>query len=137
MPHDFSRARRVGEQIRRELAGLLHSEINEPDLGMLSISDVRVSPELSQARIYISILHDDAQAIDHTMRVLRDHSGRLRSHLARRMRIRAIPRLEFIHDDLIERGAGLNLAIENAVQRDRQKAMQYSANTEQPGEKKK
>lgn len=131
MPHDFSRARRVGEQIRRELAELVRSEIKEPDLGMLSISDIRISPDLSSARIYISILQDDPQVIRYTMEVLRDYSGRLRGHLGRRMHIRGVPRLEFIYDDLIERGAGLDAAIENAVRQDHRKAAQYDTDSKE------
>ncbi len=131
MPNDFSRARRVGEQIRRDLASLIRSEIKEPDLGMLSISDACVSPDLSQARIYISILQDDPEIVRYTMDVLRDYSGRLRGRLGRRMRIRAVPQLEFIYDDLIERGAGLSSAIENAVRQDQLKAARYGTDTEE------
>ena len=130
MPHDFSRTRRVGEQIRRELADLVRIKIKEPNLGVLSVSDVRVSADLSQARVYVSILQDDPQVIRYTMGVLHDYGGRLRSYLGRRMRIRTVPRLEFIYDDLIEKGAELGTAIENAVRQDHLKASQYGTVTE-------
>ncbi len=130
MSHDFSRTRRVGEQIRRELADLIRIKVKEPNLGVLSILDVRVSADLSQARVYVSILQDDPQVIRYTMSVLHVYGGRLRSHLGRRMRIRTVPRFEFIYDDLIERGAGLGATIDNAVRQDHLKAAQYGTGTE-------
>ena len=131
MPRDFSRTRRVGKQLRRDLAELVRDEITEPGLGLLSISDVRVSPDLSHARIYVSILQDDPEVINCTMDVLRDYSSSLRSRLGKRMHIRTVPRLEFIYDDLIRKGSGLNSVIESAVQQDHLKAAQYGTDTEE------
>lgn len=130
MPRDFSRTRRVEEQLRRDLAELIRSEIKEPGLGMLSISSARVSPDLSQAKVYVSILQDDADIIDHTMGTLRHYAGKLRGHLGKRMRIRTVPQLEFIYDDLIQKSTQLDGAINRAVDMDRRKAKQYGTEQE-------
>ena len=64
MPRAFSRTRRVEEQLRRELAELIRHEVKEPDLGMISIAEIRVGTGLDQAQIYITIMQDDAEIIE-------------------------------------------------------------------------
>jgi ribosome-binding factor A len=125
MPREFSRTRRVEEQLRRDLAELIRHEIKEPGLGITSISEIKVSPDLSVAQIYISIMQDDRELIDYTMHTLQDYAGKLRRLLGKRMRIRRVPQLNFIYDDLIQKGTELDKAIENAVEQDRQKADQF------------
>jgi len=125
MPREFSRTRRVEEQLRRDLAELIRHEIKEPDLGMISITEIKVSPDLAHAQIYTTILQDDADIIKYSMQTLQDYAGRLRSLLGKRMRIRRVPELVFIYDDLIQRGTALSQVIEEAVDVDRKKADQY------------
>ena len=125
MPRDFSRTRRIEEQLCRDLAKLIHSDVREPGLGMFSVSDVRVSPDLSRAKVFISILQNDEMIIHRTMGALQAYAGRLRGGLGKRMHIRAVPRLEFIYDDLIQKGAQLNRIIEKAVDEDRHKVERF------------
>ena len=132
MPREFSRTRRVEEQLRRDLAELIRHEIKEPDLGMVSISEIKVSTDLSVAQVYITIMQDDSQVIDYTMHTLENYAGKLRGLLGKRMRIRRVPQLNFLYDDVILKGNRLDKAIENAVEKDRQKADQF--HTEQLNE---
>lgn len=132
MPREFSRTRRVEEQLRRDLAELIRHEIKEPDLGMISISEIKVSSDLSIAQVYITIMQDDRQVIDYTMHTLGNYAGKLRGLLGKRMRIRRVPQLNFLYDDVILKGNRLDKAIENAVEKDRQKADRF--HTEQLNE---
>ena len=91
MPREFSRTRRVEEQLRRDLAELIRHEIKEPDLGMMSISEIKVSTDLSVAQVYITIMQDDSQVIDYTMHSLENYAGKLRGLPGKRMRIRRVP----------------------------------------------
>ena len=93
MPREFTRARRVEEQLRRDLADLIRAEdqASGPGPGMVSITAARVSADLSQAKIYISVLSDDADIVKGSMTALQRSTGKLRHLLARRMRIRAVP----------------------------------------------
>ena len=125
MPREFSRTRRVEEQLRRDLAELIRHEIKEPDLGMLSITEIKVTPDLAHAQVYITILQDDADVIEYSMQILKDYAGRLRSILGKRMHIRRVPQLIFIYDDSIQRGTALNQVITDAVDEDHKKAGQY------------
>ena len=56
MPRDFPRTRRVGEQLQRELATLIRDEVRDPRIGMVSVSAVEVSRDLSHAKVYVSTL---------------------------------------------------------------------------------
>jgi len=114
MPREFPRTRRVGEQIQRELAGLVHEEIKDPRLGMVSISGVEVSSDLAHAKVFISVLGDDA-AVTASVRVLNNAAGFLRRKLGARMRLRIVPRLQFFHDRSLAEGARMDALIKAAV----------------------
>jgi ribosome-binding factor A len=120
MPREFPRTRRVGEQIQRELASLLHEEIKDPRLGMVSISGVTVSRDLAHAKVYVSVLGDEA-AVTASLRVLNNAAGFLRRRLGQQMRIRAVPRLHFHYDQSIEEGARMDALINAAISSSKKK----------------
>ena len=108
------RTRRIEEQLRRDLSQLIHSKMAVSNLALISLSCVRVSSDLSHARIYVSFLQANKTAIDHTLKMLQQHAGQLRSDLAKKMALRTIPRLEFIYDRLIQDGLKIDDLIEKA-----------------------
>jgi len=114
MPREFPRTRRVGEQIQRELAGLLHEELKDPRLGMISVSGVEVSRDLAHARVYISVLGGE-EAVSETLKVLNKAAGFLRHQLGQRMRLRVIPQLRFMYDASLAEGARMDALIAAAV----------------------
>ena len=118
MPRDFPRTRRVGEQLQRELATLIRDEINDPRLGMVSVSAVEVSRDLSHAKVYFSTLggHDDAAV---SLRVLEGAAGFLRRLLGQHLNMRHVPQLHFKQDNTLEQGARLSALIDSAVRADK------------------
>jgi ribosome-binding factor A len=114
MPREFPRSRRVGEQIQRSLAVLIQQEIKDPRLGMTSISAVQVTRDLSSARVFVTVMGDDAVVKD-SMNVLKRAAGFLRSSLAKQMRTRTIPELRFVYDRSLEEGVRLGALINEAV----------------------
>ena len=114
MPREFPRTRRVGEQMQRELAGLLHEELKDPRLGMISICGVEVSRDLAHARVYVSVLGGD-ETVDETLKVLNKAAGFLRHHLGQRMRLRVIPQLRFFYDASLAEGARMDALIAAAI----------------------
>jgi len=114
---EFSRSRRVGEQIQRELAELVQRELKDPRLGMVTISAVDVTKDLSVAKVYFTVLdpeHDVAQTKEGLTRA----GGFLRRELAHRMKLRVVPELRFFYDSSIEQGSRLSALIDQAVSKD-------------------
>ncbi|HHB93151.1 MAG TPA: 30S ribosome-binding factor RbfA [Thioploca sp.] len=108
---EFSRTQRISEQIQRELASIIHKEINTKTFGMITISGVDVSPDLKQAKIYVTVLAGDEKT---TVKYLNNEmKGRLRHGLSQRLTTRTTPQLYFIHDGSIEYGTRLSALIES------------------------
>lgn len=97
-----SRASRVGDQIRAELAELLTREVHDPGIGFLTFTHVKVSPDLQQARAYYTTLGDD-QARRESARALERATPFLRRHIGRRLRLKRVPELTFSFDESIEK----------------------------------
>ena len=114
MPKDFSRTRRVGEQIQREIAQLVQQEIKDPRLGLITISAVKLSKDMSHANIFFTTL-DEAQSVDETLKVLEGAAGFLRHELAKRMQLRIVPHIHFKYDESISYGNELSSLINKAI----------------------
>ena len=117
MPKDFPRARRIADQIQRELADIIRFELKDPRIGMITLTDVEVSQDYAHARVFFTVLADAPQA-DETREALQHASGFLRSRLARRMRLRTVPQLQFKYDASVARGVQLSRLIDEAVASD-------------------
>jgi len=118
MPKEFPRSRRVGDQVQRELAGLIREEIKDPRLGMVSISAVSVSRDLGHAKVYVSVLGDELQASE-SIEVLKHAAGFLRHRLGKLLHIRTVPELKFMLDRSLEEGARIGALINRAVASDK------------------
>jgi ribosome-binding factor A len=98
------RSQRVADLIRAELASLLLLEAHDPDVKMVTITDVEVSPDLRSARVYFTA-HGDEAALDRAGAGLARASGYLRREVGRRCALRYAPELFFHPDTSYERGA--------------------------------
>ena len=99
------RPERVAETIKREMAEILARRMRDPRLsGMISVTDVEVTPDLSSARIYVSILAEGAER-EQALAALTRSEGFVRHELAPRLGLREMPTLRFLLDTSIERGA--------------------------------
>ncbi len=130
MPKDFSRARRVGEQIQREIAEMLHSESRDPRFKLLTISAVEVANDLAYAKVFFTLL-DDSLDIDNVQQALTKASGFMRKQLAKRMSLRIVPNLRFVYDKSIAYGASLSNLIDDAIEADKAKQAGDENNTEE------
>ena len=111
----FPRAKRVGQQIQRALSELIRRELRDPRLGMITLTDVRMSPDLSYAKVYYSVLGADPHL---AQQILTQAADILRGPLGRALGIRHSPELRFVPDELIESGARLSALINQAVKDD-------------------
>jgi ribosome-binding factor A len=96
------RASRVGDQLRVEIADLLAREVHDPGIGFLTLTYVKVTPDLQQARVYYTTMGDD-KARRESQRALERAAPFLRRQLGRRLRLRRVPDLQFFFDASIER----------------------------------
>jgi ribosome-binding factor A len=114
MPRDFSRTLRIAEQIQRDLADLLRTEVKDPRIGMVTLTDVEVTADYAHAKVFFTTLGDAGQVADATEGLNRA-AGFLRHELGSRIKLRSIPQLHFIYDDSVERGVRLSRLIDAAV----------------------
>jgi len=99
------RPERVAETIKREMAEILTNRLRDPRLGgMISVTDVEVTPDLSLARVYVSVLAPD-DARDKALAALAHSAGFVRHELAPRLGLREVPEIRFLLDTSIQQGA--------------------------------
>ena len=110
----FSRRDRISEQIRRELAELIRTELKDPRVGMISITGVEVSADYAHAKVFFSSM-SGREYLDSVLAGLQKAAGFLRRELGRRITIHSTPQLHFVFDESLERGADLSKLIQQAV----------------------
>lgn len=92
---------RVADLIRDEVSQIMHREMDDPRLGMVSITHVDMSPDLRYARIFVSVYGSDEER-KHALVALNNASGFIRRTLAPRLRMRTIPEIGFRLDESME-----------------------------------
>jgi ribosome-binding factor A len=120
MPREIPRARRVAEQVQRVLAELLMREVRDPRLKPLTITHVRVSPDLTHVWVHYTLLTGDPPD-PLQVEILEEAARYLRGPLGRALRLRLAPELHFQPDEELERGNRLDSLITQAVRDDRKR----------------
>ena len=119
MPKEFSRTQRVGDYLRRELAGFIQTQMRDPRVGMVMVNEVEVSRDLAHAKVFVTVLGKDTEEeAREVLTVLNDAAGFLRSRLAQDSSLRTTPRLHFVFDSSVLRGQKLSNLIDQAVAQD-------------------
>ena len=95
-----NRPDKVGEQIRIELSELLAREVHDPGVGFITLTSVKVSPDLQLARVYYTSFGDE-KAQKESAKALARATPFLRRHVAQRVRLRRVPELQFFYDESI------------------------------------
>ena len=114
MAREFNRKDRVADQIQRELATLIQFDVKDPRVGMVTITAVEVSREFEYARVFFTVLGDDAVR-EATIKGLARAAGFLRRELAHRLKLRTTPELQFVYDQSIDNAAKMSELISAAV----------------------
>ena len=98
----FKRSVRVGDQMKQEIADILMRKIKDPRVGFVTVTDVELSDDLRNAKVFVSIYGGDKEE---TFKGLKSASAFIRSELGRRMSMRCVPEILFRFDSTIEQGA--------------------------------
>lgn len=100
------RMRRVDEAVRQVLSDAVAQDLQDPRIGFVTMTSVKTTPDLRHARVYVSVLGSDAERAA-TLDGLRSAHGALQRRLARELRLKRTPTLEFHYDDTTDRAMRL------------------------------
>lgn len=114
---DPARARKVADRIKEVVAGNLTSLVKDPDLGFVTITDVKVTGDLQHAQIYYTVFGEAGQHA-RTEEVLARYKGRIRSFVGKQIGIRLTPSIEFFADAIPESAAAIEDLLREAKERD-------------------
>lgn len=121
MPKEFSRTDRFSQQLQREVAVILQREIKDPRVVMPTISDVEVSRDLAYAKVFVTFLNDDPDAVKEALAVLNDAAGYIRTLLGKRLKARITPNLRFEYDRSLSEGIRMSKLVNDAVASDEER----------------
>jgi ribosome-binding factor A len=108
--------RRVNAAVREVLSEAV-GQLKDPRIGFVTITGVDTSPDLRQARVYVSVLGSDAK-LENTLAGLNAAHGVLQSRLARELRMKRTPQLAFEYDPTVERGVRMTQLIDELAPKD-------------------
>jgi ribosome-binding factor A len=114
MPKGPARSLRVADQIQRELAEIIRTELKDPRVAMITLTGVEVTADYAHAKVFYTLMGSAEQRAE-TEVGLKQASGFLRSQIARRIKLHSIPQLHFVYDASVERGFELSRLIDEAV----------------------
>ncbi len=117
---ESNRTRRIAELLKRELAVLIPQSVRDPHVGRVTLTYADVSPDMTNAKIYFTLLGDATRA-KKTEKALNHAAGFLRHQLHERVVLRSVPQLRFHYDESVERGARLTSLINKAIAQDTSK----------------
>ena len=110
----FSRTSRIADQMQRDLAQVIRTELKDPRVSLITIQSVDVTPDYAHAKIFFTQLGEAKNAKACTD-ALNHAAGFLRHHLAERLGLRTMPVLHFVYDESVERGIHLSQLIDSAI----------------------
>ena len=93
---------RIASMLEKEISYILMTEVKDPDIKFVTVTNVKLASDLGYAKIYVTVL--DQNKKDETLRSLKAARGFIRRELANRVEIRHIPELDFVYDESIEYG---------------------------------
>jgi ribosome-binding factor A len=111
------RMRRVDEAVRQVISDAVAAELKDPRVGFVTVTDVRTSPDLRHARVYVSVLgagggSSQPEEREATLEGLRSAHGFLQGKVAGELHLKRTPTLEFVYDDTTDRAMRLERLIE-------------------------
>ena len=115
MAREFLRSDRVAQSISRHLSVILRTEVNDPRVSGLTITDVEVTKDLRQAKVFVTSLMDQEIDIDATMNAVDKATGFIRRSLAQVIDMRHCPTLIFAYDNSSAQGAYMSALIDKAL----------------------
>lgn len=113
---ESNRMNRIDEELKKEISNIINYELNNPKVtGLISVTKVKVTPDLRYARVYISMINEKNQKA--TLAALKQSAGYIRTLVAKKVNLRTTPEIIFEFDESIEYGAKIDSII-NEIAKD-------------------
>ena len=114
MAKNPSRLGRIADQIQKDLAEVIRTEVKDPRVGMITLTGVELSSDHHHAKVFFTTL-GGPEVVAKAVSGLQHASGFLRSQLAKGLQLRIVPELHFVYDESVERGIRLSRLIDDAL----------------------
>lgn len=109
-----NRLGRIDEELKKEISNIINYELNNPNVtGLISVTRVKITPDLKYAKVYVSILN--SKNTKNTFVNLKKSSGFIRTEIAKRINLRITPELIFVLDDSMEYGAKIDQILKDIL----------------------
>ncbi len=109
-----NRLGRIDEELKKEISNIINYELNNPKItGLISITRVKITPDLKYAKVYVSILN--SKNLKDTFANIKKSSGYIRTEIANRINLRLTPELIFVLDDSMEYGARIDKILKDII----------------------
>ena len=110
---------RIDEELKKELSHIISYELKNPKVtGLISVTDVKTTPDLKYAKVFVSILN--AKNTKATLANLKKSAGFIRTQIAKKVNLRVTPEFVFVLDETMEYGAKID-SILNDIMKDMKK----------------
>lgn len=101
---------RIDEELKKEISNIINFELNNPKVtGLISVTKVKVTPDLRFARVYVSMINEKNKKA--TLSALKTSSGHIRTEVAKKVNLRTTPEIIFEFDESLEYGAKIDSII--------------------------
>ena len=113
MEKSNNRLSRIAEELKREISNIINYELSNSNItGMVSVTKIKVSPDLSRARVFVTMLNSNKK---NTLAALKKSAGYIRREIAHRINLRTTPELIFEFDESIEYGARIDNILKEII----------------------
>jgi len=128
------RGLRVADQIQRDLSVIISAELKDPRVGMITLTEVQVTPDYAHAKVFFTTLRDTPDQIQSTLNCLNKAAGFLRMHLGKVLHIHTLPQLHFVHDNSTMNGMAMSKLIDLAIASNTTEAASEPNGNPEPGD---
>jgi len=126
MAKEFSRTRRIAQQLQQELAMVLQRDMKDPRIGFITVNDVDVSRDLSYAKVFVTFFEEDTELVQQKIDALTVAAPYVRTLVAGRMKLRVMPELRFIYDSSLVEGMRMSNLVTQVINKDKAKQQQFT-----------
>lgn len=127
------RVERLAEQMREEISLIIDGDLEDPRIGLATITEIKVSPDLSFAKIFVSVIGSDEE-IAASIEALNHAAGFIRHQLGYALRVKRTPELRFVHDDTVRTAERIEQILQEEEEKVKARERETSPSAGESGE---